>query len=152
MLPSPDVDDRLKLAYEESLRAIRRQSERLDDLRSRAGITVTAGGVVAGFLADNSRRWLLLAGAVAFLAVVASTVIILYPRRGWQFAGHPQRLLRLAEHEWVRDGDDYLRQSMTFLAADYEGNEALLKLLSRTLAVGILALGVESLALMIARL
>lgn len=146
------MDDRLKLAYEESLRAIRRQSERLDDLRSRAGVMVAAGGVVAGFLADDERWGLALIGAMGFLSVVASAVVVLFPREGWQFAGHPQRLLSFAEHEWISNGDDYLKGSMNFLADDYDRNEDLLKPLNRALMVGIVSLGVESSVLMIAHL
>lgn len=87
-----DGDPRLRLVYEESLRAIEDQQRSLDNLRSRAGQLLTAASVVQTFLvglvlraegAPHAATWV---GAGAFVLLALVCVWIVLPRRGWTFA------------------------------------------------------------------
>jgi hypothetical protein len=88
------------LAYAEALRGLDQQAAVVDNLRSRAATLLSATSIATSFLAgltirdtgivDNS-GW----GALAcFIAVTASCVWILWPRRDWRFHASAASLVR----------------------------------------------------------
>lgn len=92
-------DPRLRLVYEESLRAIDDQKESLDALRGRAAQLLTAASVVETFLVGlvlrsegrpGAATWVS-AGAFVLLALIC--VWIMLPRHGWTFANSATILL-----------------------------------------------------------
>ena len=94
-----DGDPRLRLVYEESLRAIQDQRDTLDNLRSRAAQLLTAASVVETFLVGLVLRpsgrpgpatWVS-AGAFVLLALICVWIVL--PRRGWTFANSATILL-----------------------------------------------------------
>ena len=49
-----DVDPRVKLAYEESVRGLDMQNETLNELHSRTGVVIAAATVASGILGGSS--------------------------------------------------------------------------------------------------
>ncbi|HEV2891881.1 MAG TPA: hypothetical protein VGX28_16025 [Frankiaceae bacterium] len=94
-----DGDPRLRLVYEESLRAVQDQQRSLDNLRSRAAQLLTAAAVVETFLvglvlgAEGRPRPATWVGAGAFVALALICVWIVLPRKGWTFSNSATILL-----------------------------------------------------------
>jgi hypothetical protein len=83
-----------KLAYDEAVRALSQQQTVLDNFRTRAGILLSAAAIATSFLGGQALRqgsmsawsWLAVLG---FVGLSASTLLILWPRRDWEFAAIP---------------------------------------------------------------
>jgi hypothetical protein len=87
------------VAFEEAGRAITQQQQVLDGLRTRAGTLLSMASVSTSFLGgltlDKKRlAALTLLALVAFAAVGALTVYILYPRGGWVFGLSAKTLIK----------------------------------------------------------
>jgi hypothetical protein len=88
-----------QLAYQQAERAITQQAGALDEIRGRAGTLLAVaslatsflGGLVLGDEAPVGRQsWLAM---IVFVVVVALTLHILLPRRGWRFAMSARTLI-----------------------------------------------------------
>lgn len=91
-------DDAYKLAYDEAIRALSQQQTVLDNFRTRAGILLSGAAIATSFLGgraleDGSLRIWSCAAISAFVAVGVSTILILWPRRHWEFAAIPRRVI-----------------------------------------------------------
>lgn len=80
-----------KLAYDEAVRALQQQQSRLDNLRTRAGILLSAAAIATSFLGGKALEgrtptawgW---AAVGMFLALSAVALSILWPWDEWRFA------------------------------------------------------------------
>jgi hypothetical protein len=122
-----EVDSRLVLAYEESVRAWALQSAVLDELRNRAGILIAAATVSSAFLgaqALGSKRALSAAAilaVVAFGAVILLCVYVLWPAKDWTFVHNGERLIETYCKDDVTTDDMY--RQMTIDNSNYrKGN------------------------------
>jgi hypothetical protein len=98
-VPESDQEARTALAYEAAIRSLDQQAAVVDNLRSRAGILLSAASIATGFLArialadDRSlSTWGWLAGG-AFVALVGLCVSVLWVRNEWKFSPHPKKLV-----------------------------------------------------------
>jgi hypothetical protein len=98
-VPESDQEARTALAYEAAIRSLDQQAAVVDNLRSRAGILLSAASIATGFLArialadDRSlSTWGWLAGG-AFVALVGLCVSVLWARHDWRFSAHPKKLV-----------------------------------------------------------
>lgn len=85
-----DRADLIAFAYSESVRSLSQQANVLDNIRTRAGLVITAANVVTALLAAPAIQssGLTLGGVLAFIAfavVGALSVLILVPQKGWNF-------------------------------------------------------------------
>jgi hypothetical protein len=95
----PEPDPRAyELAYEEGVRALSQQQAVVDNFRTRAGILLSAAAIATSFLGGQALRegsfsaWSWLAVA-AFAGVALLALLILWPRRDWEFVAAPRRLI-----------------------------------------------------------
>lgn len=101
------MDERLKVVYDEAVRAITQQAGSLDELRARAGMLFSAASFAAGFLGGaqfvthkhlSPDVWV---GIVGFAVASISAALILMPRglflkrllTPWVFSNSPNALL-----------------------------------------------------------
>lgn len=87
-----------RIAYQESVRGLEMQVRELDELRSRTGLLLAAASVVTSFLGaevlkQDGMTTLAVLAILAFLGVVACTLVILSPRTGWHFVQSAKKLL-----------------------------------------------------------
>jgi len=103
---TPEVEDqRKRLAFDESVRALTLQSSVLDDLRARTGILLTAISLTATFvgsraLDDGFSTWTEIAICL-FLASAGFCLGILWPRGDWGFSLNASAVL----DKYVRERD-----------------------------------------------
>jgi hypothetical protein len=118
-----------KVAYDEAVRALSEQQAAIESVRGRAGLLLSAAAVTTSFLgaqalqggSSNPSSWLAL---VAFVAVAATSLAILWPR-GWESTANSGRLESLIESaEEIRIEDLYrdlsLRMQVSF-SANHQG-------------------------------
>ena len=91
------ADERKKLAYDESIRALDLQSVVLDDLRARTGILLTAASLTATFIGSRAldggfTTWTRFALAF-FVASGGFCLGVLWPRGQWGFAFNANTIL-----------------------------------------------------------
>jgi hypothetical protein len=119
-MPPSDAGPQYELAYREALRAIERQEDDLDDLRSRAGLLVAAASVVTSVLgADAIKDGVSGAETVAlaaFLLCAAGSVWVLLPTGDWTFKNSAQVLIE----EWVEKRGLSLTEMHRELALSHE--------------------------------
>jgi hypothetical protein len=53
-VPEHDIDARVMLAYDESVRGLNMQSTAVDELRSRTGVLIAAATVASAFLGSTA--------------------------------------------------------------------------------------------------
>lgn len=86
-----DTAPAYKLAYGEAIRALEQQQRRVDNLRTRAGILLSAAAIATSFLggkalegrAPTAWGW---AAVALFAALSGVALLILWPRDEWKFA------------------------------------------------------------------
>jgi hypothetical protein len=87
-----DIDPRVKLAYEESVRGLDMQNETLNELHSRTGIVIAAATVASAFLGAAALQrhppeyWLNVLGLIAFAATTFLCLSVLWPSEDWEFS------------------------------------------------------------------
>lgn len=91
------------LAYQESVRGLTQQAGVLDNLRTRAGLLITAANVVTAFLAAQAitnRPGIGPGGTLAiaaFLVTMGLALYILLPKGEWNFAFDAKKLVTMIE-------------------------------------------------------
>lgn len=139
------MDERKKLAYDESIRALSLQSVVLDDLRGRTGILLTAASLTATFvgsraLDDGFTTWTRLALGF-FLATGGFCLGVLWPRGQWGFAFNAKTILEGYIHR--SDGATIEEMYVTFAEinqSNWEANADRLKWLFWSFRLAVLAL------------
>jgi len=93
-----EEDPRLKLAYDEGVRLLDQQQAVVDDARSRVGLILSAGAVVAGLLGGQALEgstapaWTGVAAVVCFVALAAAAIFVWWPR-DWDWPTSPTKML-----------------------------------------------------------
>jgi hypothetical protein len=145
-----DADLRYEIVYQEALRALTSQDQRLEAVRNRASAVLGAASISQAVLAApaikangvNVWAWL----AFASLALLTTCVIaILWPTRGWEFRlGIAPLLSGYVEASRPADINEMRRELALHIEEAYEGNRgrlerryALLRASAVLLAVGV---------------
>lgn len=87
-----EVDPRVKLVYEESVRGLDMQNETLNELHSRTGVVIAAATVASAFLGAAALQrhlpeyWLNVLGLLAFAATTLLSLSVLWPSEDWEFS------------------------------------------------------------------
>lgn len=137
---APGDLDAYKLAYEEAVRAIEGQRGSVDEVRSRAGVLLSAASLVAGFLgpsaiAANAPSWITLVASGLLLAAAILTVIVLLPSGEWRFTIGTKRLLGdYIEADPPASAAELYRSLAWHLESDWESNRDRLHVLYRLFA------------------
>ena len=86
-----------RLAYEEAKRGLDDQEQAVVELRSRAGTLIAAAAITTSFFGSQALRhhvhfmsWVAIS---CFVALGVSVLVILWPRRDWEFALSPERFI-----------------------------------------------------------
>jgi hypothetical protein len=93
-----EIDARVKLAYDESIRGLNLQSTAVDELRSRTGVLIAAATVASAFLGSAALArhpasyWANILGLLAFIAVIGLSLGVLWPSEDWEFVYDPEVL------------------------------------------------------------
>lgn len=87
-----DIDSRVKLAYEESVRGLDRQNETLNELHSRTGVVIAAATVASAFLGAAALQrhppeyWPNVLGLIVFAATTLLCLSVIWPSEDWEFS------------------------------------------------------------------
>lgn len=109
-----NADALYKVAYDEAVRALSEQQDAIESLRGRAGLLLSIAAVTTSFLGAQASKgqnlsacgWLALIG---FVAVVATSLAILWPGR-WEFTANPREVMKsLVESDEVVPSEDLHR-------------------------------------------
>jgi hypothetical protein len=121
-------DPRLKLVYEESVRALGQQAVVLDELRTRTGVLLAAASVSSAFLGaqvlarhPHFSGWNI-AALLSFGVVVVLCIVVLWPSGGWVFTHKIPVLL----NGYVKPGKtiDYMYENLASENYDCRKNNA----------------------------
>jgi hypothetical protein len=90
-------EEAYKLAYNEAVRGLAHQQSRLDDLRARSGILLSAAAIATSLLGgkaleDGSPTFWVWAALACFIGVSALALLLLMPRE-WEFTAVPRRII-----------------------------------------------------------
>lgn len=141
-----------KLAYDEAVRALSQQQTVLDNFRTRAGILLSAAAIATSFLGGQALRqgpmtawsWLAVLG---FVGLSASALLILWPRKDWEFAAIPRRLISIyIETEKPFSVERIHRDLALHMQDSYDRNEARLERLIVYFRLAVVLLTAEVLA------
>lgn len=148
-MSEPEGEDRrIRLAYDESVRAIVQQQEALNSLHTRAGVVLSAAAVTSSLFATQILKhgsptclsWNALA---AFVVVGVAAVYVLWPRHGWRFSNDVTVLLS----DWVDKEDSSIdamqRQVAQFNQGAWANNQKMLGRIYDAFQVASIALGIE---------
>jgi hypothetical protein len=152
--PRTGGDDRIRVAWEEGIRAVERQATSLDEARSRAGALLTAASIAAAFLGGSAvddatqglsgfttAAWV---GIGAFAIVGLCAAAVMFPVRGWKLHRSPADILReYVQHAEPLGADDMLHDLAHHLQDDYKDNESRLEVIYVALSASCVALVVE---------
>jgi hypothetical protein len=142
-------DSRIKLVFDEALRAVTYQQGMLDNLRSRATLLTAASALIASLfgaptIQSHHFGWWAAIAVFATAMVLFSTVWVCAPWYQWSFTTNTKALAGAVE---IGFSIDDMRRN---LAKDFETwvdeNEKRLKSLQAWFIVGVIALFVEMLA------
>ncbi|MGI8336849.1 hypothetical protein ACRYCC_43490 [Actinomadura scrupuli] len=145
-------DERLKIVFDEALRALTQQQARLDNVRSRATTLTAAAALISSFVGSPILKardfsWASVLALVAVLAVLACSLIICAPWWRWHFYVRASKLLEAVDAGYDLNG---LRRN---LADDFDRwvdrNDRKLTLMHWLFTAGLLFLVVELVALSI---
>jgi hypothetical protein len=95
-----EIDHRVKLAYDESIRGLNMQSTAVDELRSRTGVLIAAATVASAFLGSAALEghatsyWANILGLLTFIVVIGLSLGVLWPSETWEFVYDPEVLDR----------------------------------------------------------
>jgi hypothetical protein len=145
-LPPTSPDERLKLVFDEALRALTQQAARLDNMRSRATTLTAAAALISSFLGGTTVRtqavtWptLLAAGAVGI--VLVCTLLICAPFWHWNFYISTPQLLQAVDAGF--DLDEMRRNLATDFDQWVEKNDRKLARMHWLFMTGLVFLVVE---------
>jgi hypothetical protein len=92
--PDPEA---YRLAFEEAKRGLEDQEQAVVELRSRAGTLIAAAAITTSFFGSQALRhrvhtasWVAIG---CFVALGAAVLVILWPRRDWEFTLSPARFI-----------------------------------------------------------
>jgi hypothetical protein len=95
---APSSADAYLLAYEEAKRALDEQERAVVELRSRAGQLIAGAAITTSFFGGQALHghvhtlsWVAIG---CFIALSLAVLVILWPRRDWQFALSPAHFIR----------------------------------------------------------
>jgi hypothetical protein len=100
----PDIDPRVRVIYDESVRGLDMQSDWLDELRQRTGVLIAAATVTAALLGasalehHDAKYSLNVLGFMAFAATIALCIGVLWPTPDWEFNYQADHL-----NEWYQE-------------------------------------------------
>ncbi|HWX95229.1 MAG TPA: hypothetical protein VNZ01_00135 [Solirubrobacteraceae bacterium] len=157
------ADSPQALVYEEAVRRITEQHERLESLRTRAAALLSVAALVMSFLAGQALKttttglfgaeavrpslhgWAIVA-VVAFVGACCASIWILIPKRkGWRFGFNPTLLVR----DYADAGkalEPMQRELALWLSRYYRENEPKLEFRYTLLQVGAALVGLEVIA------
>jgi hypothetical protein len=132
-----------RIAYEEGQRALDEQERSVDELRGRSGTLFAAAALVTSFFGGAVfPHHLPTAGWVAigcFIGLGGCVLAILWPRRDWEFAASPARVIS----EYIEPADDrpvavpaMHRDLALHMDASWRANRTQLRILTATFRVG----------------
>lgn len=144
-----------ELAFEEAGRALDGQERAVNELRARAGVLVAAAAITTSFFGARAISGELTiaiwCAAVAFALVGASVLVVLWPRRDWEFSANAANVIATyIETPAPAPLDRIQRDLALHRAASYERNGARLRMLAGAFQVGLVLLVVEVAAWLIA--
>lgn len=152
------ADPLVRIAYDESLRAVTAQAGVLDNLRSRASTVIAAASLVTAFLGGQALAkpsatlshvemdtWAWVAVG-AFLGIGLLILAVLWPWK-WRFVMSAKSLLASAQISGVTE-DSMLADLARFNEKNYDANAVRLENLMWCFRGAILLLAVEALAWM----
>ncbi len=90
-----EIDARVKLSYDESVRGLNMQSTAVDELRSRTGVLIAAATVASAFLGrlrshdTPASYWANIFGLLTFIGVIGLSLGVLWPSEAWEFVYDP---------------------------------------------------------------
>jgi hypothetical protein len=91
-----------KLAYDEAIRSLTKQEDRLDELRSRTGTLVAAASIATSFLGaaalDKVVDWRDYTALALFGVTIALSLFVLFPLPWWEFSIDAKTFLRIVEN------------------------------------------------------
>lgn len=97
MAGSPADPATYRLAYDEGRRALEEQERAVGELRSRAGQLIAAAAITTSFFGGQALRghvrllsWVAI---TCFVALSLAVLVILWPRRDWEFALSPTQFI-----------------------------------------------------------
>jgi hypothetical protein len=135
--------------WQEAVRAVETQGDKLDELRGRAAAVLTSGAVVAGFLGAQSfdkqnPSKLAHLGAVSFVLLVVAVAIALVPLFRFRFERHPWELINA--YRGARDDEPTSPEyDLTYhLGDDYNMNRARIEVITWSVFAAVVLLIIES--------
>ena len=143
-------DERYKLVYNEVIRGIRQQQQVLDNVRTRAGILLSAAAITTSFLGAQlvlERGFGHFAWAAVFVFVGVSWICLhlLKPRPGWLFRFRaPVLIEHYVEAEPPLSLDEMWKHLALHGEKHYKKNQSKLDGLHRWLGIGIGLLVLET--------
>jgi hypothetical protein len=93
-----EIDARVKLAYDESIRGLNMRSTAVDELRSPTGVLIAAATVASAFLGSAALArhpasyWANILGLLTLIAVIGLSLGVLWPSEDWEFVYDPEVL------------------------------------------------------------
>lgn len=142
-----------EVSYQASLRALEKQEQVLDEIRSRTGILLAASALAASFLGrpalDEAQPLLLVIAFVAFAVSIGASIYVLVPRAQFTFS-----LVGSAVFEGLYDlraDIDEVHRRLTYdLDRFWESNDVEIQALVRWFKAAAIALGAEVIVLLAA--
>jgi hypothetical protein len=130
-----------KVAYDEAVRALSEQQHAIDNLRARAGLLLSAAAITTSFLGAQALRgdglnlssWLAL---VSFLAMAATSLAILWPRR-WEGAANPREVIEsYIESDEAQSLGELHRNLSLYMSGSHQENHEVFEQLAAFLRLG----------------
>lgn len=155
---APEPDDAVRsasyaLAYQEAVRALEAQSASRDGVRSRAGTLLSAGAIVAGFLAPaaGSLTAASAAGGAFFGVACLAALYGSLSSRNWRTSTNVHALLGdYIETEPPASVSEIHRSLAYYMQVDRDANEKELLRRERSVSVAAMAVALETIAWLIA--
>jgi hypothetical protein len=147
--PTPDGDPRLRLAYDEALRAIARQETTLDEFRARIGTSIAATVIATAFFSPivihrqhlTPRIWWALG---LFVASLLAQSFLLVPLGGWRFRRSATSIIRdYVEVDDPASMNQIHRDLALHIDQDLRGNDGRLIWMWWVFSAALVALGAE---------
>jgi hypothetical protein len=149
-------DDPYELAFNEAIRGLEQQDGIRRSYQDRAGTIILAATVATGFFAPlawpaphGARHDAALIAVGAFVVSMLAVLVVLRPRRGWEFANDPRALLQdyIEPAEGLPVSIQAIRRDLAIhLAESHDGNSDRLRELYVFILIAAGSLIIEMLA------